>query len=72
MRDKNTIHLSLLNKIDKLRKIRNPFVHYKNSDYEFNLMKLAFSEKIKPDDYLYKEAKNSISLVYQICITNFY
>jgi len=69
MKDKNTIHLSLLNKIDRLRKIRNPFVHFKNSDYEFNLMNLAFSEKIKPDDYFFKEAKDAISLVYQICIT---
>ena len=72
IKEKNTIHISLLNKIDKLRKIRNPFVHYKNPDYEFNIMKMSYSEKTKPDDYLYNEAKNAISLVYQICITKFY
>ncbi len=71
MKEKNSTNINLLNKIDRLRKIRNPFVHYKPSNYEFNVMNLSIPNKIMPDDVLYKEAKEAISLLYQVCITKF-
>jgi len=71
MKENNSVHISLLDKIDRLRKIRNPFVHYKPSDYEFNIMKLSYPKKVKPEDVLCKEAKDAISLLYQVCITKF-
>lgn len=71
MKEKNSANISLLDKIDRLRKIRNPFVHYKPSNYEFSVMNLSIPNKTMPDDLLYKEAKEAISLLYQVCITKF-
>ena len=71
MKENDTANIGLLNKIDRLRKIRNPFVHSKNFDYEYNISRLAINQRITPDEILFKEAKDSISLLYQVCVTKF-
>lgn len=71
MKENNSANIELLNKIDRLRKIRNPFVHSKSFDNEYNVSKLAIKQRITPDEFLIKEARDSISLLFQVCITRF-
>ncbi|HKJ81128.1 MAG TPA: hypothetical protein VJ954_03845 [Ignavibacteriaceae bacterium] len=71
MKENNTIQIGLLDKIDRLRKIRNPFVHFKPNEKEFNIVNMSYFNNQTPEDFLYKEAKNAISLLYQVSITNF-
>jgi hypothetical protein len=71
MKENNSANQSLLDRIDRLRKIRNPFVHCKPSNYEFNVMNLSLPDKIMSDDLLCKEAKEAISLLYQVSMTKF-
>lgn len=71
MIENDTANIGLLKKIDRLRKIRNPFVHSKSFNDEYNISKLAINKKITPEELLEKEAKDAISLLYQVCITKF-
>ena len=57
---------SVINKIDEIRKIRNPFTHLKHYDYEYLLTRQTYMKLIEPDEYLLKKSKDAIGLIYQI------
>jgi hypothetical protein len=56
----------LLGKIDRLRQIRNPFVHMKPLDHPFALGRRTFFEKTPPEELLENDAKEALSLMYTI------
>ena len=72
-----TIHVFLLDKVDELRKIRNPFVHLKEYEHEYNLSQRMYKSYIKtkqfkqPFQLLYEDAKAAISLMYVVAVTEF-
>lgn len=68
LRRKKLVNEFLLNKIDHLRKIRNPFSHLRPGD-ESSVSERIFLEKQGPLLIMEKDAKNSIALMYQIAIT---
>ncbi|MBL8092305.1 MAG: hypothetical protein JNJ43_18370 [Anaerolineales bacterium] len=59
----------LLDKFDRLRQIRNPFVHVKSSDHPFSLDQRMFTEKIQPNDLIENDAKEALSLMYTLLLT---
>ena len=59
----------LLEKFDRLRQIRNPFVHVKSFDDPFTLGQRIFFEKIQPDKLMEKDAKEALSLMYTLLFT---
>ncbi len=70
-----TIHHFLLPKIDELRKIRNPFVHLKEYEHDYNLSQRIF-KNIKEGksykyftDIIYDDSKDAIRLMYAIFLT---
>jgi hypothetical protein len=69
----NTIHSFLLPKIDDLRKKRNPFVHLKPHDHEYNITQRILAKGGKnfkqPTELIYIDAKEAIRLMYAIFTT---
>lgn len=71
-----TVHAFLIEKIDTLRKKRNPFVHLKEIGHEFNLdQRMAKSINSpkgfkQPFEILFEDAKEAISLMYTFFITD--
>ena len=57
---------SIVNKIDEIRKIRNPFTHLKSNDYEYLLTRQTYMKQIEPDEYLLIKSKDAIGLIYQV------
>ena len=70
------MHNYLIEKIDSLRQKRNPFVHVKPYDHEFNLNQIIFNnlkgEKPfkQPFEILETDAKEAISLMYTVFMTD--
>lgn len=70
-----TIHHFLLPTIDELRKIRNPFVHLKEYEHDFNLSQRIFKNIKAGKSYnyfteiIYDDSKDAIRLMYAIFIT---
>lgn len=70
-----TIHHFLLPKIDELRKIRNPFVHLKEYEHDYNLSQRIFKNIKDGKSYkdfseiIYDDAKEAIRLMYAIFLT---
>ena len=56
----------LLDKADRLRKIRNPFVHLKSFDHEHTLTRRALTIETHPYELLEHDAQESLSLVFAI------
>jgi hypothetical protein len=55
---------SVLDKIDHLRSIRNPFTHLKPVDYPFNLGRRIFQGQNKgPDEVLENDARQALALI---------
>ena len=59
----------LLDKFDRLRQIRNPFVHVKPPDHPFSLDQRMFTEKTQPNDLIESDAKEALSLMYTLLLT---
>lgn len=76
-RKNNILHSYLIERINSLRKKRNPFTHLKPFDYEFNLNQRMFNEfrnsnQFKqPMEILEVDSKEAISLMYTIFVTDF-
>jgi len=75
-RKNHVLHNYLLDKIDELRKKRNPFSHIKPFDDEYNLDK-RFMKAINKSgknmdiaDLMEQDAKEALSLMYTIFITD--
>jgi len=71
LRNNNLLHDYLLEKIDRLRQIRNPFVHKKPLGHRKNLDQRVFLEQRLPFELLEKDAKEALSLMYQVAVTKF-
>jgi hypothetical protein len=61
----------LLGKIDLLRQRRNPFSHLKPYDHPYTMGQRIFLEKKQPDKILLSDAKEAISLMYNISLMQF-
>ena len=70
------LHDYLLDRIDDLRKKRNPFSHIKPVDYEYNLDKRFMTDQKTsgkqqdPSDILEQDAKEALSLMYTVFISD--
>lgn len=71
LRNNNLLHDHLLEHIDRLRQIRNPFVHKKPLGHRKNLDQRVFLEQRLPFELLEKDAKEALSLMYQVAVTKF-
>ncbi len=58
----------ILSRLDRLRQIRNPFVHIKEIDHPNKLERRLIIEGLPPHELLEKDAKEALSLMYQIAI----
>jgi hypothetical protein len=71
-----TIHTFLIGRVDELRKKRNPFVHLKEYEHEYNLSQRMYKSHIErnefkePSQILMEDAKEAISLMYAVLITD--
>ncbi|HOX41185.1 MAG TPA: HEPN domain-containing protein [bacterium] len=65
------LHEYLVEKINNLRLLRNPFAHLKPANYLHGILNKVSSQQQFPDEVLEKEALKAIELMYQIAITRF-
>ena len=70
-RKNNLVPSALLDKADRLRQIRNPFVHLKSFEHEHNLTRCAFVMRQHPDQLLERDAQESLTLMYGITLYAF-
>ena len=68
LRENNLVHGYLLDKIDHIRQIRIPFAHKKAPGHSKNLDQRMFLEQRQPFEVLEKDAKDAISIMYQLAI----
>lgn len=66
MRKHSLLDTFLLRKADRLRKIRNPFVHMKECDHEARIFRRALKERTDPFILLERDAREAITLVFEI------
>jgi len=66
------IHDYLIEKIDSLRLIRNPFTHPKSEEYAFVLSRRIFEIKLPPEEILEEDAKSALSLMHTLYLTKGY
>jgi hypothetical protein len=72
MRVHSMLHVYLLDKVDEIRKIRNPFVHLKQYKHKYNLTERSISELKNPIDIMENDAKDALSIMYAIAIAKYY
>lgn len=70
-RKHNLVPSVILEKADRLRQIRNPFVHLKSFEHEHNLTRRAFKIEKLPHELLETDAQESLSLIYAVGIYAF-
>lgn len=68
MRREGLMHEFLLKKADRLRKIRNPFVHLKSFDHVDRVTQRAMRQGKHPIAILEDDAREAISLMYGIAV----
>jgi hypothetical protein len=68
MRRERLMHEFLLRKADRLRKIRNPFVHLKSFDHRERVTHRAMRQGKHPIAILEDDAKEALSLMYGIAV----
>lgn len=69
LRDNNLLHSFLIDRIDDLRKLRNPFVHLRPFDDPNDIGRRSVNARMAPDDLILNDAKIALSLMYQIAMT---
>lgn len=67
-RDKNLLPSIVLDKIDYLRNIRNPFTHLKPDNYPFHLDKRIYQKKMQPYKVLENDAREAISTMLTVLV----
>jgi hypothetical protein len=60
------LHPFIIEKVDRLRQIRNPFVHYRPMDDPDNLDLRSFNQNTNMNALLEKDAKEALALMYEI------
>lgn len=65
---KNEIaHSYLLEKIDRLRQIRNPYAHAKDSEHPYRLTRRMMEDRIfLPHELMEKDAKEALTIMYSV------
>jgi len=67
-RANNLVNSMLLNKIDKLRVIRNPFVHLKSFDHEHRVDQRSWKQRLHPEALLESDAKEALIAMYGVAV----
>ena len=57
---------ALLRGTDRLRQIRNPFVHLKTFDHPHNISRRSYAIGKHPQEVLEQDARESLSLMYSV------
>src|SRR5450759_2623688 len=70
-RRKGLVPGALLDRIDRLRLIRNPFAHLKDMDHEHSLGARSIAAKKHPDQVLDQDAREALSLMYEVALYTF-
>ena len=70
-REKNLVAAALLDRVDRLRLIRNPFAHLKSMDHEHSLGARSVSRRQHPDEIIEADAKEALALMYAIALYAF-
>lgn len=65
-RKANLVHQMLLDRVERLRLIRNPFVHLKAIDHEHNLDRRFLKQRVPPSELLEEDAKQALTTMYGI------
>jgi len=66
------IHDYLIEKVDLLRLIRNPFTHPKFEDHPFVLSRRVFEMKLLPEGILEEDAKSALVLMHTLYLAKRY
>lgn len=69
-KESKIINEFIINKIDKIRKIRNPITHLKDFEYEHSLDKRAFKNRYSLEHQLEIDATQSIEIATFIAVTD--
>jgi hypothetical protein len=64
------IHDYLLEKIDYLRTIRNPFTHPKSASHPLRLSRRMLEIVLPPEESIEEDAKNALCLRHTLFLTN--
>jgi hypothetical protein len=67
--EKKLLHAFLIQKVDKLRKIRNPFVHLQTHYNSDSISSRVAQEQRRPEQIFAKDAEQALALMYQIATT---
>ena len=70
LRGEGRVHEWLIDQVDALRKLRNPFVHPKPFDHPHNISQKIATERKSPDEILDKAAKEALAIMYRIARTS--
>jgi len=70
-RSRNLVPNALLDRIDRLRLIRNPFAHLKDMDHEHSLGARSVAMRKHPDQVLEQDAQEALSLMYAVALYTF-
>ena len=57
---------AVLKKLDRLRVVRNPFVHLKPFDHEHIISRRMLASRTAPEELMDQDARGAISLMYTI------
>lgn len=67
-RKHSLLNPELIKRIDRLRQIRNPFVHLKSFDHPHNLSQRTFAVQSHPAEVLERDAKESLITMYTLAV----
>jgi hypothetical protein len=70
-RAKNLVNSTLLNKVDRLRLIRNPFVHLKPFEHEHTIGQRSLKQRIHPETKLESDAQEALITMYGVAVYAF-
>lgn len=65
-RDSHLLSEYLLDKVDHLRQVRNPFTHLKPYHSPFTMSHRLLVERVPPDEILEREAREAIGVMYTV------
>lgn len=66
LKENNLLHPFLVEKIENLRRIRNPFVHYRKMEDAENLDHRSVDIGIHHFDLAEKDAKEALAVMYEV------
>jgi hypothetical protein len=69
LRKNDLFHPYLIDKIDRLRRIRNPFVHNRSYDDPDRIEHRALRASKVPDELIERDAKDALELMYHVVLT---